>query len=57
MHDDAGALDVLQKLNPQPGAKMRAFDQARQVGDRKRLVMRPLAHRTTPRLGSSVVKA
>ncbi len=43
VHDHAGALDVLQKLDTQTRAQVRAFDQPRQIGDREGLLMRPLA--------------
>ena len=58
MRDQPRAFDVLQKANAQPGAFVRAFDEAGKVGDNKRAAVARAASgsaETTPRCGSSVV--
>ena len=55
--DDAGALDVVEELDAEAVAEVRAFDEAGEVGDGEGLVWGNSPTWTTPRLGSRVVKA
>ena len=51
-HQHARPLDVTQELMAQPATLGRALDQSGHVGDHELTIV---AHRTTPRCGSSVV--
>ena len=55
--DDGGALDVLEELDAEAVAEVRAFDEAGEVGDGEGGSWGKSPTWTTPRLGSRVVKA
>ncbi len=53
MNQETGAFDMPQKLHPEPCARMRPFDQTRNVGHDKGFSAP--SGLTTPRFGVSVV--
>jgi len=55
MNQQPGALDVAKKLYAKSGAKVRALDEPRHIGNHERFEIRLLAHRYHAQVGSRVV--